>query len=125
MKNFKLFCVIGITFILFTQCKKTVPPIQERPLPSKHLFIMPEKPADYIDTHAKLNKTVAFGVPNSNSKGYWRNIGPFGVPEVYKAQQANGAAEHVVFHPDNPEIMYKSIRHGGLFKTTNSTFSFY
>ncbi|QNM86708.1 T9SS type A sorting domain-containing protein [Polaribacter pectinis] len=63
--------------------------------------------------------SISFGVPNNASLGKWKNIGPFGDPDVKWSATGNGSLEHVEFHPTNPAEMYVSARNGGLWKTTN------
>lgn len=67
----------------------------------------------------KSGVQVSFETANPDSKGSWKCIGPFGIPEVRFTASGTGAADHVTIHPDNPSIMYLSVRNGGLFRTTN------
>ncbi len=63
--------------------------------------------------------TYTYGIPNKNNAGAWKNIGPFGNPEVHWSATGNGALQYVEMHPTNPAIMYVCSRNGGLWKTTN------
>ncbi|MEA1876162.1 MAG: hypothetical protein U9N86_04810, partial [Bacteroidota bacterium] len=67
----------------------------------------------------KSGVQVSFETANPDSKGSWKCIGPFGIPEVRFTASGTGAADHVTIHPDNPSIMYLSVRNGGLFRTIN------
>lgn len=58
-------------------------------------------------------------VPNSTSYGQWKNLGPFGDPEVQWTATGNGAIQYLEMHPTNPAIMYACSRNGGLWKTVN------
>jgi hypothetical protein len=57
--------------------------------------------------------------PNKNSYGNWKNIGPFGDPEVHWSATGNGAIQYLEMDPKNPAIMYACSRNGGLWKTVN------
>ncbi|MGB1042532.1 MAG: GEVED domain-containing protein [Tenacibaculum sp.] len=57
--------------------------------------------------------------PNNASLGKWKNIGPFGDPEVRWSATGNGAIQYLEMHPTNPAIMYACSRNGGLWKTIN------
>ena len=78
---------------------------------------------NYTNTATFFNSDI----PNSTSYGSWKNLGPFGDPDVnweftygssYGAT-GNGAVQHLEMHPTNPAIMYASTRNGGLWKTIN------
>lgn len=58
-------------------------------------------------------------IPNNGNYGNWKNIGPFGNPEVQWSATGNGALQYVEMHPVTPSIMYACSRNGGLWKTTN------
>ena len=78
---------------------------------------------NYTNTATFFNSDI----PNSTSYGSWKNLGPFGDPDVnweftYGASYGatgNGAVQHLEMHPTNPAIMYASTRNGGLWKTIN------
>ncbi|MEM1124430.1 MAG: hypothetical protein AAGJ18_28590, partial [Bacteroidota bacterium] len=63
--------------------------------------------------------TYTMQVPNAGNAGSWKNIGPFGDPEVKWSATGNGALQYVEFHPTNPAIMYVCARNRGLWRTTN------
>ena len=68
----------------------------------------------------KSDKTFFLSnLPNENSYGSWKNIGPFGNPEVHWSATGNGAIQYLEMHPTNPAIMYACSRNGGLWKTIN------
>ncbi len=79
------------------------------------------------DTIRDKSKTVAvpfpsnytFSTPNKDNAGSWKNVGPFGNPDVHWTATGNGALQYVEMHPTNPAIMYVCARNGGLWKTTN------
>ncbi|MEM1124610.1 MAG: hypothetical protein AAGJ18_29495, partial [Bacteroidota bacterium] len=58
-------------------------------------------------------------VPNAGNAGSWKNIGPFGDPEVKWSATGNGALDMVAIHPTNPAIMYVASRNRGLWRTEN------
>ncbi|WP_420552475.1 GEVED domain-containing protein [Tenacibaculum aiptasiae] len=67
-------------------------------------------------------KTATFftsSIPNNNGYGSWKNLGPFGDPEVHWSATGNGAIQYLEMHPTNPAIMYACARNGGLWKTVN------
>lgn len=57
--------------------------------------------------------------PNAGNAGRWKNIGPFGDPEVQWSATGNGALDMVEFHPTNPAIMYVAARNRGLWRSEN------
>lgn len=63
--------------------------------------------------------SLSFETPNKGNYGKWKNIGPFGNPEVKWSATGNGAIQHIEMHPTNPAIMLASSRNGGLWRTTN------
>ncbi len=65
------------------------------------------------------NASFAMDVPNPTGKGNWKNIGPFGNPDVHWTATGNGAMQYIEMHPTNPAIMYACSRNGGLWKTTD------
>lgn len=62
---------------------------------------------------------VYYSTPNSGSAGNWKNIGPFGDPDIKWSATGNGATDYVTMHPTQPNVMYLSVRNGGLWKTEN------
>ncbi|QOD60892.1 T9SS type A sorting domain-containing protein [Polaribacter haliotis] len=66
-----------------------------------------------------LLNTVTKQIPNVNNLGNWKNMGPFGNPEVKWSATGNGALDYIEMHPTNPAIMYVCARNGGLWKTIN------
>lgn len=77
----------------------------------------PKSPHEITNTSTK-NHFIS-EIPNSNSEGAWKNVGPFGNPEVQWSATGNGALQYVEMHPTEPAIMYACSRNGGLWKTTN------
>lgn len=63
--------------------------------------------------------TYNMQVPNAGNAGRWKNIGPFGDPEVRWSATGNGALDMVEFHPTNPAIMYVAARNRGLWRSDN------
>ncbi|MEM6320199.1 MAG: GEVED domain-containing protein [Bacteroidota bacterium] len=63
--------------------------------------------------------TYTMQVPNAGNAGSWKNIGPFGDPEVKLSATGNGALDMVKFHPTNPAIMYVAARNRGLWRSDN------
>ena len=63
--------------------------------------------------------TYTMQIPNAGNAGRWKNIGPFGDPEVKWSATGNGALQYVEFHPTDPAIMYVCARNRGLWRTTN------
>ena len=63
--------------------------------------------------------TYTMQIPNAGNAGQWKNIGPFGDPEVQWSATGNGALQYVEFHPTDPAIMYVCARNRGLWRTTN------
>lgn len=57
--------------------------------------------------------------PNAGNAGRWKNIGPFGDPEVRWSATGNGALDMVKFHPTDPAIMYVAARNRGLWRSEN------
>ncbi|MCF2875284.1 MULTISPECIES: GEVED domain-containing protein [unclassified Tenacibaculum] len=75
-----------------------------------------------IKASTNYEKAAAFftsSIPNSNGYGNWKNLGPFGDPEVRWAATGNGAIEYLEMHPTNPAIMYACARNGGMWKTVD------
>jgi len=70
-------------------------------------------------TAVATTSTVTFETPNANSLGGWKNIGPFGNPEVKWSATGNGAVQYIKMHPTNAGEMYACTRNGGLWKTVN------
>ncbi|WP_439184320.1 GEVED domain-containing protein [Carboxylicivirga taeanensis] len=58
-------------------------------------------------------------IPNNGNLGQWKNIGPFGDPDVHWSATGNGAVQYIEMHPSNPAIMFACTRNGGLWKTVN------
>ncbi len=63
--------------------------------------------------------TISKQIPNTTNFGNWKNLGPFGNPEVKWSATGNGAIDYIEMHPTNPAIMYACSRNGGLWKTVN------
>ena len=66
-----------------------------------------------------IGTKLSFERPNPSSEGDWKNIGPFGNPDIKWSATGNGAIDHVEMHPTDPATMFVSVRCGGLWKTTN------
>ncbi|MFL0101877.1 GEVED domain-containing protein [Tenacibaculum maritimum] len=69
--------------------------------------------------YGKSASFVSAEIPNKDSYGRWKNLGPFGDPEVRWSATGNGAMQYIKMHPTNPAIMYACSRNGGLWKTIN------
>jgi len=50
--------------------------------------------------------TYTMQILNAGNAGRWKNIGPFGDPEVKWSATGNGAIDMVAFHPTNPVRSY-------------------
>ncbi|MEN0051335.1 MAG: hypothetical protein AAF806_29995, partial [Bacteroidota bacterium] len=70
-------------------------------------------------TPLQLQNTMTYDIPNPNGMGNWRNIGPFGNPEVQWSATGNGALDYIEMHPTNPAIMYACSRNAGLWRTND------
>lgn len=77
----------------------------------------PDAPSASVNLTDPTSYTL--GIPNDGNAGRWKNIGPFGNPEVQWSATGNGALQYVEMHPTNPAIMYTCARNRGLWKTTN------
>ncbi|MCT4648580.1 MAG: GEVED domain-containing protein [Carboxylicivirga sp.] len=69
--------------------------------------------------YSRMVSSFKAEIPNKSSYGCWKNVGPFGDPEVHWAATGNGAIQYLEMHPHNPAIMYACSRNGGLWKTNN------
>ncbi|MCT4643973.1 MAG: GEVED domain-containing protein [Carboxylicivirga sp.] len=69
--------------------------------------------------YSRMASAFKAETPNKNSYGNWKNIGPFGDPEVHWSATGNGAIQYLEMDPKNPAIMYACSRNGGLWKTVN------
>jgi len=74
------------------------------------------------ETNPFINNSITsltFETPNNGNYGQWKNIGPFGNPEVKWSATGNGAIQYLEMHPTNPAIMLACSRNGGLWRTEN------
>jgi len=78
---------------------------------------MPSSQYELTSDNVKSPQEYVKSIANVNSLGEWKNIGPFGNPQIHWSATGNGAIQYLRMHPQKANVMYACSRNGGLWKT--------